>query len=243
MLEAYLDGEIDALHSAELEEHASSCAECGRELQSQRALKGLLQKADLRFSAPEDLKRNVRAKLGLPASEHKLIQPRRAWWARPQVMGWSAVAALLLLTIGTVFLYRAQAEQRVAQQVVDSHIRSLLANHLADVPSSDQHTVKPWFNGKTSFSPRVVDLSDKGYPLIGGRLDYIDNQTVAALVYQRRGHVINLFAYPSSGKSEPVASQSRGYNVIRWESGGLECWAVSDLNAAELKDFVTLLGD
>jgi anti-sigma factor RsiW len=208
-------------------------------LEGQRALKNLIQNANLRYAAPDDLKRNVRAALQLP-SEAK-ARPQRRWYQMP-ALGWAAAPVLCaLLLAAAVFWYRGQKEQQVAQQVVDSHIRSLLANHLADVPSSDQHTVKPWFNGKISFSPKVVDLSNKGFPLVGGRLDYVDNQTVAALVYRRRGHVINLFAYPSTGRSRPAMSERRGYNIIRWEADGLECWAVSDLNPQELQEFVGLL--
>jgi anti-sigma factor RsiW len=117
----------------------------------------------------------------------------------------------------------------------------MMASHLADVASSDQHTVKPWFNGKVSFSPNVADFTAQGFPLAGGRLDYMDNQSVAALVYHRRAHIINVFIYPSTARMDPAQSQRRGYNIIHWAGEGMEYWAVSDLNASELQELVKLL--
>jgi anti-sigma factor RsiW len=244
--DAYLDGEIDLVHSVELEEHLATCADCRMSLESHRALRGLMQNAGLRFSAPADLKDKILSSLTpappeLPETEKITARPR--WFALP-ALRWSIASALCVVVAGVftlMFLSRVSVEQKLAEQVVDNHIRSMLAGHLADVPSSDQHTVKPWFNGKLSFSPNVVDLAQKGFPLAGGRLDYMNDQNVAALVYHRRAHIINVFIYPASGDSSPVLTQRRGYNLIHWDSSGMEYWVVSDVNASELQELVALL--
>jgi anti-sigma factor RsiW len=133
---------------------------------------------------------------------------------------------------------RPSESQMVSEQVVSSHIRSLMANHLADVPSTDQHTVKPWFNGKLDFAPVVKDLSPEGFPLVGGRLDYLNDRPVAALVYRRRQHPINLFVWPSTNSDTDLGTTTiKGYNLVHWTHGHVTYWAVSDLNPAELKDF------
>lgn len=250
ILGAYLDGEIELMRSVELEEHLTGCPECRRDLEAQRSLEGLLRNPGLRYAAPAGLKESIRASLSQPRPAEPeplrpevVTRPPRAaasrWWP---VVQWGAVAALCVVLAGaTLFWFRGQGEQKLAEQVVDNHIRSLMAGHLADVATSDQHQVKPWFAGKVSFSPSVPDYVDKGFALKGGRLDYMENQTVAALIYQRRAHIINVFIYPSSENRKPVSEQLRGYNLIHWAGSGMEYWLVSDLNAAELQELAGLL--
>lgn len=164
---------------------------------------------------------------------------RQSWWG----MG-GAFAAGVLLSVMCVLLYNLLGQQnRNVGQVVDNHVRSLLAAHLSDVASSDQHTVKPWFGGKLTYSPPVRDLAAEGFPLIGGRLDYMDGQPVAALIYRRRLHTINVFVWPARSKSPylPVSTSQQGFNVQSWQEDGMEFWAVSDIQATELKRLEQLL--
>ena len=154
-------------------------------------------------------------------------------------MAFSGLAAALLLMIGSVLLYLPpRASNGQIDDLVGSHLRSLEADHLLDVESTDQHTVKPWFTGKLDFSPPVIDLSAEGFPLVGGRLDYLEQNKVAALIYKRNKHIINLFIWPGEGSSQTAAKQ--GFNLIRFECKGMTCWAVSDLNTAELQQFADL---
>ena len=132
------------------------------------------------------------------------------------------------------------AESDLAGQVLDSHIRSLMASHLADVVSTDQHTVKPWFNGKLDFSPPVIDFAAQGFPLIGGRLDYLDGRSAAALVYRRRKHIINLFVWPEQGRVGTESMTRRGYHLIHWTKDGMTYWAVSDVSGSDLSQFARL---
>lgn len=238
ILGAYVDNEIDLVTSLALEDHLSDCSDCTYELEKQRSVKDLLRNMDLRPVCPPGLRQEILESL---TPKQKAVKVRS--WPSLRFRMWTATAAVaaVLLFAVLLFFYVRQNQRQVLDEVVDNHIRSLLANHLADVASTDQHTVKPWFNGKLDFAPKVQDFTEQGYPLVGGRLDYMENQTVSVLVYKRRQHVINVFIHPSSSNSKLLTSEKRGYNVAHWAAGGMEYWAVSDLNAGELQEFTALL--
>jgi anti-sigma factor RsiW len=239
LLPAYFDGELDPPRRVAFEEHLRTCADCARELESQGALRAALGDDSFRHRPPPELAARVRASLraeAAPAPGRRLV--------------WAAAAAILaaagLAGWGLVLVARTPSpDDLLARQAVASHARSLLAAHLLDVPSSDRHTVKPWFQGRLDFAPPVVDLADRGFPLAGGRLDDLDGRTAAALVYRRRQHVINLFVWPApSGADTSIRTAShRGYHLAHWARAGLNFWAVSDLNADELDEFARLVRD
>lgn len=242
LIHGYLDGELDLVRSMEIEEHLEACRVCAQTYQQLRGLRTAVGNNALRFDPPANLERRLRTALSRESEPEtrSTILPWR--WA---LAGTSLLVALILIWAGIAIFTRPSSSDVVAQEVVASHVRSLMADHLTDVVSSDRHTVKPWFDGKLDFSPPVRDFSQQGFSLNGGRLDYIGNRPVAALVYQRAQHSINLFVWPAT---EPLgttgkASVHQGYNLIRWTSGGMNYWVVSDLNLAELQQFVQLLQD
>jgi len=236
LIHGYLDGELDLVKSLEIEKHLSHCHACTQNYEALRSLQSRVSDNSLRFEPPASLEKRLRSSL----RREEKPQPFRWRWA---VAAASLLAAMIIIWSIAGFASRQSPEDVLAQEVVASHVRSLMANHLTDVPSSDRHTVKPWFDGKLDFSPSVKDLSPQGFSLNGGRLDYIGNRPVAALVYQRRQHSINLFVWPATDAPavNGKASERQGYNVIRWSNAGMTYWAVSDLNLAELQQFVQLL--
>jgi anti-sigma factor RsiW len=244
----YLDGELDLVRTIEMETHLKSCAACARELESQQALRDALQRGSLAYVAPAALRERIQSSLGA-STAMKDPGRARAWYALPN---WRWAAAFAVLAVFSVTSWQLVSglrgpsnDQRIQAEVFASHVRSLEANHLMDVASTDQHTVKPWFDGKLDFSPPVEDLASNGYPLVGGRLDYLEGREVAALVYQRRKHFINVFVWPdASGVSSARGVESwRGYNLRRWSRGGFQFWSASDVSAADLTEFVRLLED
>jgi anti-sigma factor RsiW len=241
LLHPFADGELDLVRSLAVERHQEACLACAAALKELQALRGALAEPALYHRAPAALRDRVRASLR-PAGRARAA-------ARPFPWRWLAVAAsLAFVTTLTWAALRGlpwpSADERVAQEVVASHVRALmLPGRDVDVASSDQHTVKPWFSGRLTFSPPVKKLEGEGFDLVGGRLDYLDQQKVAALVYKRRSHVINLFVWPAADRSArpPRRLTTQGYHVISWSEGDLTYWAVSDLNEAELRDFVDLI--
>jgi anti-sigma factor RsiW len=237
LIDPYADGELDAAGILELEKHIHDCPACALAWRNTQALKKALKQDSLFFTAPKELHRAIKAELH---SQLK-TEPRWSFWN----WNWlttatTSVATACLALLLTLSLTRPSAEQRLTQEIVSSNIRSLMADHMLDVVSTDQHTVKPWFNGKLDFSPPVKDLAAQEFPLIGGRLDYISGRSVAALIFHRNKHVINLFIWPANEKNSKPASLTpiQGYNVIHWTNAGMTFWAVSDLNGNELMEFV-----
>jgi anti-sigma factor (TIGR02949 family) len=237
LLQGYIDGELDLVNSLEIEEHLQSCPTCSRQYQERMALRAAVRDAGLFSPAPADLQKRIRASIR-HVDKPARSMPAFSW-------RWAAAAALLLAVVfvATGVLrgwFAAGQDARLASEVQSAHVRSLMADHLTDVTSSDQHTVKPWFDGKLDFSPPVVDLAAQGYPLIGGRLDYLDGHPAAALVYRRNKHLINLFIWPSAN-SAPGSTTINGYHIYHWTQGGMAYWAVSDLNVPEMQTFVQLV--
>jgi anti-sigma factor RsiW len=233
LLHALIDGELDAGHAREVEAHIAGCAACAVELAGYREMRKMVASTDLRFTAPPALRRRIEAAIPLPQAQ----LPNRRAVLRGFAMG-SAVSAIAATGLVAIVL-RGDDEQRLLSEVVSAHLRSLQAGHLTDVISTDQHTVKPWFNGRLDVSPPVIDLTAQGFTLIGGRLDYVDAHAIGAIVYRRRAHVINLFV-AQTANAEPRAARMetiQGFNIRRWSEGGLNYWAVSDLAADELAEF------
>lgn len=236
-LHGYFDGELDAARAAEFEAHLEGCGDCTRALAVQEALRKALGAPDLYAKAPGSLRSRVKA--GLPTPRSALV-PRGPYWR-----GLAVAASLTLVLVGAwqTVTWRADvADKDVAKQVLDAHLRSLQLTHLTDVASTDRHTVKPWFVGKLDFAPPVADFAAEGFPLVGGRLDVVGGRSVAALVYNRRLHVINLFVWPSEEPdAAPRSGTERGYAWVRWTRGGMSFWAASDVAGSDLDEFARLV--
>ena len=235
-LDAYLDGELAASDAAELEAHLRACPDCARLERRRRAVSAAVRKHVLPFPAPDTLRARVRT--ALRADVNRTAR-RRSYWP-----GLGVAASLAVVAVGSwqVAVRRATGDA-LADQVLGSHVRSLMPGHLIDVQSSDQHTVKPWFNGKLDFSPPVYDFAGRGFPLIGGRLEYLGGRPVAALVYGRRQHLINVFLWPTEGgptEGRPATTR-QGYHLLHWTTPAYSYWVASDLGLPELRDFAALL--
>jgi anti-sigma factor RsiW len=238
LIHAYHDGELDAANTLEVDEHLADCTGCFNAARQLSALSGALEDASLRYSAPASLRRSISdAVEQAETSERETTAPTRPWF---YYSGWAAAAVLLVATILAFRLSSVRQEDRLLADLTASHVRALMVDHLTDVTSTDQHTVKPWFDGKLDFAPPVKDLRESGFPLLGGRLDVVDGHSAAALVYGRQKHFLNLFIWPTPSVSpvEAHSHQRNGYNIIQWSDGKMAFSVVSDLNEAELREFV-----
>jgi anti-sigma factor RsiW len=253
LIHALIDGELDAGHAREIEDHVATCADCTQKLAAFRELRRAVIAADLKQRAPAALRARIEAALPVapmpvrqaaaaatapaPAPAPTVRRFDRRFFVGGFALGTAlsgAIAATLLLGV-----LDDRREQMIAGEVVSAHLRSLQPGHLTDVETSDQHTVKPWFNGKLDVAPPVPELAAQGFTLIGGRLDDINGETAAAIVYRRRNHVINLFVAQAKGTEpqQPVSQTRHGFNVLHWRENGFDFWAVSDINAGELREF------
>jgi mycothiol system anti-sigma-R factor len=240
LLHAYLDGELDVVSDVALVHHLDQCPGCAQAYRSQQELRAVLRTSALAFPPPEHLEQRVRSAVRRASRTDTRIRV----WIWPWLRVGAAFAAGVLLMWGVGSLRTGPApEDLLTQEVIAGHTRSLMAAHLTDVTSSDQHTVKPWFEGKLPFSPPVQDMAAQGFPLVGGRLDYLGNRPVAALVYQRHQHIINLFLWPATPDVSPEETRltRHGYNLIHWTSADMTYWVVSNLNMSELQEFVRLV--
>jgi len=240
LLDTYLDRELDAVRNLEIEAHLKGCARCSESFGDRQIIRHGLKTESLYFKAPADLQKRVQRSVRQAArAETPPYWFSLSWVKAAAPLAAAALGVLLLIP----FIGGPSSDELLTQDIVASHIRSLMVNHLADVPSTDEHTVKPWFNGKIDFSPPVSDLAKEGFPLVGGRLDYLNNRPVAALVYQRDTHVINVFVWPSDKSAQvsgPIKTR-QGYHVMRWASAGVTFSVVSDLETSQLEKFAGLL--
>jgi len=239
LIHALIDNELDASHAREVESHIATCPRCTAELAAYREMREAMGKVDLRYTAPASLRQRLDDALPKTAAAPSNVTPlaSRRSVLRGFALG-SAVSALAATGLFAIVL-RNDDQQLIEAEIVSAHLRSLQPGHLIDVVSSDQHTVKPWFNGRLDVSPPVIDLTAQGFTLIGGRLDYVDARAIGAVVYKRRAHVINLFvAQTSNTARKPAKIETiQGFNIRHWSDRGLNYWAVSDIGADELAEF------
>ena len=243
-LPAYLDGELDVLAHAALDSHLRDCAACALELRRQQALSRAIKTRATYHGAPPTLVDNLRTQLGTAAPSVTAAPQRRVPYRTGMLAALSVLAAAVVVVFSVVLVApRMDVTPQLVDEVVADHVRSLLAAHLLDVVSTDQHTVKPWFAGRLDFSPPVASFAAQGFPLVGGRLDVLGGRAVAALIYQRRKHHINVFIWPASDRSLHGEQQltRHGFHLIHFVNSAMNYWIISDLDQTELQQFAALL--
>jgi anti-sigma factor RsiW len=244
LMTAYIDGELDSPHAVLCGAHIENCAVCREAYDQMREVHAAVKQHAAYHPAPEHLRQRILASLPQPATQ--AVAPKKAaskWSWSWMNFGFAGTAAMACAFMLSVYLQAPSLQDRVEDEVVASHARSLMADHLSDVISTDQHTVKPWFAGKLDFSPTVIDFASQGYALIGGRLDYVDKRPVAAMGYRHRLHVINLFVWPQTANNTTpdIATAKQGFNMLHWTNAGMCYWLISDMNAQDLTEFKQLL--
>ena len=232
LLHGLIDGELDAVNAAACEAHLKTCEACNAEYLRLMAVRQAVAAPGVAQGAPTRLRTNIETMLAAQGAAARPIRRAGPWAA-------GGVGALLAASLAVVLIAPQVTEAGVEQQLVASHVRSLLANHLTDVATSNQHVVRPWFNGRVDIAPPVPELAEQGFPLVGGRLDYIGGRVVPAIVYKHRLHTVNLFAWPAEGRvlNETRTVRRDGYSIVEWTQGGLRLAAVSDIDPGDLKTF------
>jgi anti-sigma factor RsiW len=240
VIDGYLDDELDLQLQVELEDHMATCQDCAQAYLDGRAQQATLRSTAPYYVAPHDLEQRIRLMVSDAAAPPTGSLEGEFQWR------WLAIAACLTLAVSAVWnvaLLRSRVSQgdALANTILASHLRSMLGDRLLEVSSSDQHTVKPWFAGKTDFSPEVKDFASDGFPLAGGRIEFVSDRSVAALIYRHGQHVINLFTWPANS-SDPKRSHfvRNGYNIAQWSDASMTYWAVSDISTAEMDRFQDL---
>jgi anti-sigma factor RsiW len=244
LLNGYVDKELDLTSGIAVGEHLQSCMACKKIYDQYMALRSAVREHTSYYTAPAALADRIRANIGVPAvrTPARTVKPRWQWFQFGQwlQLGTAVAATAAVTWTAALQLYIPAQYEAISEQVISGYARSVLTSHITDVATSDQHTVKPWLSGKLDFSPPVMDLTTAGFPLVGGRLDYLDNRPVAALVYRHRQHLINLFVWPDSKSDKLAAMQTlskRGYYMLHWADAGMTYWAISDVGPADLKTF------
>ncbi len=245
LLPTHVDQELGVPDAKEVDDHLQSCTACHSVFVSLTTLRAAIKQRATYFQAPIDLESRIKAALPQEAAAPLgREQPRRRWGAWNWMNAGPLAASLVALVMSaSLYLATPSANDRLAEEVLTSHVRSMMGNHIADVASSDQHTVKPWFNGKLDFAPIVNDLSTQGFPLVGGRLDYLDHRSVAALVYRHRLHWINVYIWPAANEQQtPIRTTSiQGYHLLHWSEDGMRYWVISDLDPRDLMALARIL--
>jgi anti-sigma factor RsiW len=245
LLGPYRDGELDLNTCVKVEEHLADCIECQKHLAAENEFTEIIRAETPRFTPSPFLKTRVRAALREQAGESApaAYSTKTAWQQLSQMWGYFGAVLGVMVMVAVAFSW-AQKIPQLAVDAIADHVRSLQVSHLVDVASTDQHTVKPWFAGKLDYSPQVIDLTPSGYPLIGGRLDVLDRRNVAAIIYQRRKHYINLFIWPADADTLNGALYNKdGYHALGWTKSGMNYLAVSELGEKELREFVGMIQD
>lgn len=240
LMAAYIDGELDSSSAIRYSAHLEACPACSAAYRQMRDLQATVKTHATQYAAPAYLRERIQAALPRPAPRARKF-PKLPWtWINFGVTGACSLAFAVMFS---VYVQAPSLQDRLEDEVVASHARSMMVNHLSDVISTDQHTVKPWFSDKLDFSPTVVDFAQQGFPLIGGRLDYLDQRPVAAMIYRHRLHTLNLFVWPETPHNDtpPVSTSKQGYQLIHWTQSGMCYWLISDMNGQDLMEFKNLL--